>query len=385
MAGPRRWVWIVVARSLSRRSARQGWYFTHRGVVVGAATARRAGTCRWAQGPSSTRPGTCCAAAGDRLLKIMGKVVGCRSRKGSASSATRSSPGSTTPTRAALAQSLAQREQAKANLNAAQVAFDNAQPTFQRNQQQLRARGDQRADLRHRQGQATTPRARASTSRARGRGGRGHCHLRAAISEIPWCARRSRASSPSRRRRKARCCRRTRPAADTAHRRRHDRRHAVARGRGRRQRELHQPRASGPEREREAQRLSRLGHPGARHRDHPHRRPRQGHGQGARRFRGSRSADPAADGRARRVPRRARGQAPIGGVGGAPVLASGDRARRGRPGQRRHGSRVRDRRRRPRAAQRAARRAARAGRWSCPVSPRVRGSRSATCPSSRTE
>jgi RND family efflux transporter MFP subunit len=42
-----------------------------------------------------------------------------------------------TNARAAVAQALAQREQTKANLTAAQVAFDNAVPTFQRNEQQF--------------------------------------------------------------------------------------------------------------------------------------------------------------------------------------------------------------------------------------------------------
>ena len=69
----------------------------------------------------------------------------------------------------------------------------------------------------------------------------------------------------------------------------HDRRHVVARNRGRRQRELHQPRQERPESRSDARRVSRLADPGARHRDDSVRRPPEGHGEGSHRVRPARS------------------------------------------------------------------------------------------------
>ena len=78
---------------------------------------------------------------------------------------------------------------------------------------------------------------------------------------------------------------------------------SLARGRGRRQRELHQSRRAAAARDGQIERVSGLDHPGARHRHHSDGRSRESHRQGARRFRRRRRADPARDGRARGVPR----------------------------------------------------------------------------------
>ena len=67
----------------------------------------------------------------------------------------------------------------------------------------------------------------------------------------------------------------------------HDRRHAIARGRGRRQRELHQPRETRPGRHGRAQRVSRLADSGARHHDGAGGRPPEGTVLGAHRLQGS--------------------------------------------------------------------------------------------------
>ncbi len=74
------------------------------------------------------------------------------------------------------------------------------------------------------------------------------------------------------------------------HRHRHAGGHGVARDRGRRQRELHQPRAGRPTGRGAAQCLPGLEDPGAGDRGDPHRRPQQGDGQGA--HRASRCSDP---------------------------------------------------------------------------------------------
>ena len=80
--------------------------------------------------------------------------------------------------------------------------------------QQFAAAGHQRANVSTTPRPATTRRRRVSTSRrARSRSPRRLSPSRSAISTTPSCARRSAASSPSRPRRKARWCRRSRPAA----------------------------------------------------------------------------------------------------------------------------------------------------------------------------
>ena len=72
-----------------------------------------------------------------------------------------------------------------------------------------------------------------------------------------------------------------------AHGRLHHRRHVVAGDRGRRQRELHQPRLAGTARGRHPRRLSGLGDSGQRHHDHPGRGPPACDGPGADRVRGA--------------------------------------------------------------------------------------------------
>ena len=60
--------------------------------------------------------------------------------------------------------------------------------------------------------------------------------------------------------------------------------------------------ATRPEGDGKTQRLSRLADPGARDRGDPHRRPQQGHGDGAHRARPERPAYPAGNGRSGVIP-----------------------------------------------------------------------------------
>ena len=82
-----------------------------------------------------------------------------------------------------------------------------------------------------------------------------------------------------------------------AHRHLHDRRHALARDRGRRQRELHQPRAARAARVGRARCVSGLADSRACHHDGADRRSPEGHGARAHRVRSARSAHPAGHGR----------------------------------------------------------------------------------------
>jgi RND family efflux transporter MFP subunit len=138
--GSRWWIWIVVVLVVAALGGAGWWYATQRGVAVSAATAQKA-PADMPVGPGSILDASGYVVARRQATvssKIMGKVVevsieeGQRVERGQVIARL-----DDTNARAALAQSLAQREQAKANLNAADVAFQNAQPTFQRNQQQF--------------------------------------------------------------------------------------------------------------------------------------------------------------------------------------------------------------------------------------------------------
>ena len=205
-----------------------------------------------------------------------------------------------TNARAAVAQARAQKAQSEANLTAARVAFENAMPTFQRNEQQFAQRGHQRTDVRHGESQL---RRRADEPRRRDAGGRGggrelalaERNLEDTVVRAPFAG--------------------------------------IVTVKNAQEGEMVSPISAGggftrtgigtivdmdsleievdvsenfinrvrpePAGRREAERVSGLEHPGARHRDHPDGRSREGDRQGARRIRGRRRAHPAGDGRAR--------------------------------------------------------------------------------------
>lgn len=137
--GPRWWLWIAVALVIAALGASGWWYFTQRGIVVTAAVAQSA-PADLPVGPGSILDASGYVVARRQATvssKIMGKVVEVSIEEGQRVERDQIIARlDDTNARAALAQSLAQREQAKANLNAAQVAFENAEPTFQRNRQQ---------------------------------------------------------------------------------------------------------------------------------------------------------------------------------------------------------------------------------------------------------
>jgi RND family efflux transporter MFP subunit len=140
VGGSRWWIWIVVVLVVAALGGTGWWYATQRGVAVSAATAHAAPT------DVPVGPGSILDASGYVVArrqatvssKIMGKVVEVKIEEGQRVERDQIIARlDDTNARAAVAQTLAQREQAKANLNAAEVAFRNAQPTFQRNQQQF--------------------------------------------------------------------------------------------------------------------------------------------------------------------------------------------------------------------------------------------------------
>ena len=139
VGGPRWRVWIVVVLAVAALGAAGWWYFTQRGVVVSAAVAQAA-PADLPVGPGSILDASGYVVARRQATvssKIMGKVVEVSIEEGQRVERDQVIARlDDTNARAALAQSLAQREQSKANLTAVEVAFKNAEPTFQRNQQQ---------------------------------------------------------------------------------------------------------------------------------------------------------------------------------------------------------------------------------------------------------
>jgi RND family efflux transporter MFP subunit len=136
----RGWWWLVAALAVAALAAGTWWYFTQRGVEVTAA-AVQAAPADVPIGPGSILDASGYVVARRQATvssKIMGKVVEVAIEEGQRVERDQVIARlDDTNARAALAQALAQREQAKANLNAAEVAFGNAAPTFQRNQQQF--------------------------------------------------------------------------------------------------------------------------------------------------------------------------------------------------------------------------------------------------------
>jgi RND family efflux transporter MFP subunit len=136
----RGWWWLVAALAVAALAAGTWWYFTQRGVEVTAA-AVQAAPADVPIGPGSILDASGYVVARRQATvssKIMGKVIEVAIEEGQRVERDQVIARlDDTNARAALAQALAQREQAKANLNAAEVAFGNAAPTFQRNQHQF--------------------------------------------------------------------------------------------------------------------------------------------------------------------------------------------------------------------------------------------------------
>jgi RND family efflux transporter MFP subunit len=138
--GPRRWV-VAIAIALGVAGTAGGaWFLVPRGVVVEVATAEPA-PADVVVGPGSILDASGYVVARRQATvssKITGKVVAVEIEEGR-----RVEPGQViarlddTNARAAVAQARAQKAQSEANLTAARVAFENATPTFQRNEQQF--------------------------------------------------------------------------------------------------------------------------------------------------------------------------------------------------------------------------------------------------------
>ena len=240
---------------------------------------------------SSTRRATSSRGARPRCRpRSRARSRPCSSRKGSESKPARSSRASTTRTCGRKSRKRRRRSSSSARtLTAAQVAFDNAGPMFDAPPRAVRGRVHQCANVRRRQGEPTTPRKRISTSRA------AHSSVAEAslavtqrnlddtVVRAPFggivtvkAAQEGEMVSPI-----SAGGGFTRTGIGT------DRRHGLARGRGRRQRELHQPRADRAARRDHAERVSGPALARPRHRHHSDGRSRQGHRQGTRRLRAS--------------------------------------------------------------------------------------------------
>ena len=140
-SGPRRWVWwgaavaaaAVAAGSWSVYAARQGIRIEVTSAELIAADV--------AVGPGSILDASGYVVARRKATvssKITGKVVEVLIEEGRRVEADEIIARlDDTNARASVAQAAAQREQARANLTAAQVALENAVPTFQRNEQQF--------------------------------------------------------------------------------------------------------------------------------------------------------------------------------------------------------------------------------------------------------
>jgi len=137
----RRWpIWAAIVAVVVVVAGVAVWWFLPRGIPVGVATAAAA--------PADTvvGPGTILDASGYVVArrqatvssKLTGKVVEVSIEEGQRVARDEVIARlDDTNARAAVEQARAQRAQAEASLTAARVAFDNAIPTFQRNEQQL--------------------------------------------------------------------------------------------------------------------------------------------------------------------------------------------------------------------------------------------------------
>jgi len=140
-ADPATWPkWVAIAVAVVAVAGVAVWFFLPRGVAV------RAATVELAPSEAASGPGTILDASGYVVArrqatvssKITGKVVQVSIEEGKRVARDDIIARlDDTNARAALEQARAARAQAEANLTAAQVAFDNAVPTFKRNEQQL--------------------------------------------------------------------------------------------------------------------------------------------------------------------------------------------------------------------------------------------------------
>jgi RND family efflux transporter MFP subunit len=140
-ADPATWPkWVAIAVAVVAIAGVAVWLFLPRGIAV------RAATVELAPAEAASGPGTILDASGYVVArrqatvssKITGKVVQVSIEEGKRVARDDIIARlDDTNARAALEQAQAARAQAEANLTAAQVAFDNAVPTFKRNQQQL--------------------------------------------------------------------------------------------------------------------------------------------------------------------------------------------------------------------------------------------------------
>ena len=134
------WGWFAVAVAALALLGGGAWFVIPRGIPIAVATAELAPT-DVVVGPGSILDASGYVVARRQATvssKITGKVVevaieeGQRVERGDIIARL-----DDTNARAAAAQTRAQKAQSEANLAAAQVAFENATPTFQRNQQQF--------------------------------------------------------------------------------------------------------------------------------------------------------------------------------------------------------------------------------------------------------
>ena len=138
--GPR-WVWWVGgALVVLALAGAVGWVLAPRGIPVRVVTVERAPT-GVAIGPGSILDASGYVVARRQATvssKITGKVIEIRIEEGQRVERDEIIARlDDSNARAAVQQARAQRAQAEANLTAAQVAFDNAVPTFRRNQEQF--------------------------------------------------------------------------------------------------------------------------------------------------------------------------------------------------------------------------------------------------------
>ena len=138
----RRWVWWVAAAVVLVGIGLAAWFTwgAWQGVPVSVVTAELLPT-DVAVGPGSILDASGYVVARRKATvssKITGKVVEVLIEEGQRVETNEIVARlDDTNARASMAQALAQREQSRANFTAAQVAFENAVPTFQRNEQQF--------------------------------------------------------------------------------------------------------------------------------------------------------------------------------------------------------------------------------------------------------
>ncbi|HLF11691.1 MAG TPA: efflux RND transporter periplasmic adaptor subunit [Gammaproteobacteria bacterium] len=138
----RRWVWWVAAAVVLVGIGLAAWFTwgARQGVPVSVVTAELLPT-DVAVGPGSILDASGYVVARRKATvssKITGKVVEVLIEEGQRVETNEIVARlDDTNARASMAQALAQREQSRANFTAAQVAFENAVPTFQRNEQQF--------------------------------------------------------------------------------------------------------------------------------------------------------------------------------------------------------------------------------------------------------